>query len=173
MRGLSIALTFLPLLSHVCGACTGGWHSFHNGGPCFKVFREQGINWNEANKRCLASGTVLAQVPDHSTHTHLINLISSEHMAGFFMIGATNWGGSWKWTNLGSHLTSSHSYWLSGQADNYCPPFHMCHEGQHCVAYSNKNSDHWGWDDITCSVSIYDYYICEKNADGQSGPIVG
>ncbi|XP_060075997.1 C-type lectin domain family 10 member A-like [Ylistrum balloti] len=172
MTGL--ALTTFVLLIHACSACTGGWHSFHHGGPCFKVFHESGISWNQANSRCRGMGTVLAQVSDHSTHTHLINLISSDYSSGFFMIGATNWHGSWTWNNLGSSLPYGDTYWLPGQPDNYCAPHHTCHEGQHCVAYTNKNGHgHWGWDDITCSVDNYDGYICEKNADGYSGPLVG
>ncbi|XP_021355135.1 C-type lectin domain family 4 member C-like [Mizuhopecten yessoensis] len=174
MRGLSVTLTLLPLILHVCGACPDGWHSFHSGGQCFKVFHESFISWKDAQNRCQTAGSVLAQVPDHSTHTHLIDLInqiSSDHNSDFFLIGANNWVGSWTWTYFDSPLTFSHSYWLSGQPDNYCRPGQTWCEGQHCLAYTHKQSDHWGWDDINCSHHGYDYYICEKSADG--GPLVG
>ncbi|XP_033749030.1 uncharacterized protein LOC117333716 [Pecten maximus] len=177
MHGL--ALILFPLLLNVCGACTGGWHSFRHGGPCFKIFHEREISWNIAHSRCQNMGTVLAQVPDHSTHTHLINLISSTHSASgsdeFFMVGATNWGGSWRWEIVGTSLPGRYSgYWVGDNPDNYCKQGHTCHEGQHCVAYTNKNNnDDYAWDDITCSVDNYNYYICEKNAEGHSGPIVG
>ncbi|XP_069135601.1 C-type lectin lectoxin-Lio3-like isoform X2 [Argopecten irradians] len=176
----TLALAILPLILHVCGACTGGWHSFRHGGPCFKIFYSHRVSWNDAKRKCEGDQhAVLAQVTDYSTHTHLVKLISDTHPVSgsdqFFMIGATDYSGSWTWENQQSHVSTSHTYWLDGTPDNYCRP-QPCVGHQHCLAYTNKNSGgRYGWDDISCDVhtDYYNYYICEKNASGHSGPVVG
>ncbi|XP_058644800.1 C-type lectin domain family 4 member E [Onychostoma macrolepis] len=126
------------LSKHLCEM--DGWRCYQS--SLYYISSEE-KNWTDSRQDCLKRGANLT-------------IINSNEKQDFFQtygevwIGLTNTEGTWKWVD-GSTLTSSFSFWASGEPNG--------HTQNDCVVTS-KRHDKSEWYDYPCSSAFK--WICER-----------
>ena len=111
---------------------------------------------------CWSHGGVLASIPDSSTNTFVMNLISNPSQS-WVLIGGIKVNGSFTWTD---GTLWSYENWANGRPDNLL-------QIENCVnMYANNNFMNGSvgqWNDLSCEDSSLDHfsgkrpYVCSKD----------